>query len=222
MIYKTEFGVPLTLIKQASMMIPSDDFKFCLNEPTGNFFYDPWKLKTELKGTVWEEIYNSLPTQKGEAILIRLTGGESYISHADIDDRWHLNIAGTKCFLTDLDELKMYPLVQDGIWYNMDAGKRHTASNFGNRIRYQLVVRHLLKKNNIVDPIKMTIKSKDGVDPNDARFLFDDIISPWLNYANKSGTITDFSYINGVVVVSITPTIFKLFEMMLPEEFEIL
>lgn len=222
MIRTTQYYVPISLIAEAAKNIPSDEFKFSLNTPTGNFFYDAWELKPELHGTIWEKLYNSLPTIKGEARLIKLKGGESYISHSDIDDRWHLNIAGVKCFLTDLDDLKMYPLKQDGIWYNMDAGKRHTASNFGNRIRYQLVVRQLLKKNEIEDPITISIRARQEVDPDDARFLFDDVISPWLNYANKLETIANFSYQDGNVSFDISKRMLKTLENLLPEEFEIL
>lgn len=222
MIVKTQYVVPKTLLQEATKNIPSDEFKFCLNSPTGNFFYDPWELKKEFYGTVWEELYNSLPTVKGEARLIKLNGGESYISHADIDDRWHLNLSGIKCFLINLDGLKMYPLMQDGIWYEMDAGNKHTASNFGNTIRYQLVVRNLLKQNKLVDPIKLTIKFKNGVDLNTARFLFDDTVSPWLNLANKQGCISDFSYNSNIVSFNISKEFFNTFKNILPVEFEIL
>ncbi|MEY4332579.1 MAG: hypothetical protein RLZZ196_1317, partial [Bacteroidota bacterium] len=119
MISKTPYKVPIDFINEAAKSIPSKDFKFSLNEPTGNFFYDPWKLKDEFIGTVWEKIYNSLPMEKGEARIIKLESGKSYVSHADIDDRWHLHIHGERCFLNDLDDLKMYPLMLDGVWYDM-------------------------------------------------------------------------------------------------------
>ena len=221
MINATSYRVPLEDIEEAQNNIPSDSFKFCLNEPTGNFFYDSWQLKKDLIGTVWEKIYNSLPVQKGEARLIKLEGGESYASHADIDDRYHLNIAGVKCYLTDLDNLKMHPLTTDGIWYNMDAGRRQTASNFGNRTRYQLVVRHLLTKNTIIDPVKILVVPVEGVDPDDARFVFDDVVSPWLNSANKSGTINEFSFHKDYVSFVISEKVLENFRLVVPKEFKI-
>lgn len=222
MLTETSFVVSLDLINEALNNIPSSDFRYSLNDPTGNFFYDPWQLKKELVGTVWEKIYNSLPVQKGEARLIKLEGGESYISHADIDDRYHLNIAGVKCYLTDLDNLKMYPISTDGIWYNMDAGRRHTASNFGNRTRYQLVVRHLLIKNNIDDPVKISVVPVEGVDLEDARFVFDDVVSPWLNSAIKDGLINDFSFHNNYVSFMISKYDLTSLKAIIPREFKII
>jgi hypothetical protein len=221
MINITTFGVSLKIIEEAQQNIPSDDFKFCLNNPTGNFFYDPWQLNEELIGTVWETIYNSLPVEKGEARLIKLEGGKSYISHADIDDRYHLNISGVKCYLIDLDNLKMHPLVADGVWYNMDAGRRHTASNFGNRTRYQLVIRHLLKRNDISNPVKVTVVPAEDLNPDSARFIFDDVISPWLNSANKLGTISEFSYNENHVSFITSDVILESFKSFLPKEFQI-
>lgn len=221
MLSKTDHTVPLSLIEEALENLPSVDGKFCINEPIGNFFYDPWRIKDEFVGTVWETIYNSLPYNKGEARIIKLEGGECYISHADIDDRWHLNLSGIKCYLTDLDRLKMHALEQDGIWYSMDAGNRHTASNFGNRIRYQLVVRQLLIRHNFKNTLTITVKAKPEVNSEDARFIFDDVISPWLNAANKLATITNFSFNNGTVSFETIPLVAEKFKELLPSEFEI-
>lgn len=219
MIVKTNFGIDINLLQEAAQHLPVGDFRVPLNNPTGNFFYDPWILKEEFVGTVWEKIYNSLPVPKGEARLIKLNGGDAYISHADVDDRYHLNITGIKSYLIDLDNNVMHKTPADGVWYNMDAGRRHTAVNFGNRPRYQLVVRHLLNSSEIKDSVYVTIQTVNGVDKDDARFIFDDVLSPWLNYANKLGNINNFSYVDNIVKFNISQNSLNEFKEILPKEF---
>ena len=197
MLTRTNYTIPLTKIQEALTQIPNVDFRLAINEPIGNFFYDEWKLKDEFLGTVWEEIYNSLPLPKGEARIIKLSGGECYISHADVDDRYHLNLSGICSYLIDLDSNNMIKVHADGCWYNMNAAPRHTAANFGNVERYQLVVRHLLNRNHLTDPVAVDIVGTGNKD--DARFAFDDAVSSWLNVANKQGKISNFKFINGVV-----------------------
>jgi hypothetical protein len=167
--------------------------KTTINQPTGDFFYDPWVLKDEYKDTVWETLYNSLSVIKGEARIIILDPARCYQIHSDIDDRYHLNILGEECYLIDLVREQLHRLAQDGMWYDMDAGMLHTAANFGRRARVQLVVRKLLKRNKLVNPVAVTL-STTITNPDDARFVFDNTISPWLNESNKLGFINDFSY----------------------------
>lgn len=219
MLVKTKFSINVNLLEEAAKQIPDDEFRVPLNVPTGNFFYDPWNLKQEFIGTVWEKIYNSLSVPKGEARIIKLNGGEAYISHADIDDRYHLNISGFKSYLIDLDNDVMHETIPDGIWYNMDAGRRHTAVNFGNRIRYQLVIRHLLTNTEIKNPIKVVIRSRCNIDKDDARFIFDDRVSPWLNSANKLGIINNFSYVDNIINFNISENVLESFKEILPKEF---
>ncbi len=169
----------------------NDKTKTEINQPTGDFFYDPWEIKTEFKNTVIEEIVNTLPSPIGEARLILLKPGSCYHSHADIDDRYHLNIQGQYSYLIDLDNQQMFPTEVDGEWYEMNAGHRHVAANFGSKERIQLVVRILLKKNKLEDPVKIKIEYS-GSRLEKARFIFDDEISPWLNYACKNSIIDNF------------------------------
>jgi hypothetical protein len=205
MLTKTKFAVDVSLIDRALETIPSDDFKFTINEPTGDFFYDPWKIKEEFRGLAWEHLYNSLPTALGETRIIRLEGGKQYLSHADIDDRFHLNLSGNCCYLIDLDKSLMHATEKNGIWYEMDAGIRHSAVNFSNRYRYQLVARKLLNRPKLKNPRRIKI-SHSVVDPDDARYYFDDVISPWLNRANKRSVINNFSYSDGTVSFDIENT----------------
>lgn len=221
MIDQTPFNVDLSLINRALQSLPNIDFRLSLNEPTGNFFYDHWKIKEEFKGTDWELILNTLPIQFGEARIIRLQGANCYFSHADIDDRYHLNLNGDKCYLVDLDLEVMHPIKTDGAWYNMNAGKRHSAINFGNRPRHQLVVRHLLIRGNLKNPVTVSIMPRTGVDLEDARFLFDDIVSPWLSNVNKDLEMDNFSYQNSVVSFDISSYKINDLKKILPPEFEI-
>lgn len=203
MLRKTNFSVSPILIDQALSSIQGQSFKQAINRPTGNFFYDPWELCDEYRNTAIETIYQSLPSVKGEARIITLTGAESYFSHSDIDDRWHLNLCSKNAYLIDLDNREMFPLNKDGCWYEMNAGKRHTAANFGNRPRVQLVVRKLLKRSR--DPSLLLVKIITKItDLEDARYEFDDKISPLLNQFNKLGLIDNFSPTQSVVEFNTT------------------
>ena len=191
MLKETEHKISLDLLLEAQKCVEIFDGKTILNTPTGRFFYDNWNIKDEFKNTVWEKILDTLPYQIGEARLIKLNEHSCYSSHGDIDDRWHLNVSGDKSYLVDLSSLKMYPQTQDLTWWNMNAGPIHSAVNFGNEPRYQLVVRHLLLDNILKEPIQVCIY----VDEYN-RYEFDEKFSPWLNFANKQGIISNFDYRN--------------------------
>lgn len=200
MITLTKYSVKDLVLKQAQDSLPhlgNDDKKMSLvlNEPTGNFFYDPWEVKTEFKNTVWETILNSIPGPIGEARLIQLQHGTCYMSHSDVDDRYHLNLEGQYSFLIDVDSEQMFKTVADGKWYTIDAGRRHVAANFGSVRRTQLVVRQLLTQADLKDP--MTVKIAPICE--NPRFEFDDIISPWLHKMNKAGQLSDFTVLEDCV-----------------------
>ena len=172
--------------------------KTTITQPTGRFFYDPWIVKPEYQNTEIAKALSVLPMNVGEARVVRLEPGSTYIRHADIDDRYHLNISGTSAYLINLETDTMYKTEADGVWYTMDAGPIHVASNFGNAPRYQLVVRHLLKKNIIDNPIAVKIKPLI-TDVDEARYIFDNSVSTWLNTTNKLGKLADFDYVDYVV-----------------------
>lgn len=173
----------------SSLAVPTMDFRLTINKPSGHFFYDPWVISDEYKGTVWEEVLNTLPFPIGEARLIKLTKGNCYIEHADIDDRWHLSIISGKGYLVDLEAERLHRL-RIGQWYEMNAGKLHSAVNFGGDDRVQLVVRQLLTRNNLLNPKRITIKPT--VEKVNSRYTFDKIYSPLLNLLNKTGLMTEF------------------------------
>ena len=72
----------------------------------------------------------------------------------------------------------------------MDAGKIHTAMSIGEHVRAQLVVRKLLNKNKLQNPVTVKVYGNDN-----PRYKFDNVLSPWLNCANKKGTITNVSIV---------------------------
>jgi hypothetical protein len=221
MLTPTNYTTNPNLFQEACHHLPTGGMKTTINQPTGNFFYDPWVLKDEYKGTVWETLYDSLPVTKGEARIIILDPNQCYQIHADIDDRYHLNILGDNSYLIDLVRETMYPLSQDGVWYDMDASFLHTATNFGRRARVQLVVRKLLKNNKLNNPVEISLATSME-NTGHARFLFDNTMSPWFNEANKAGFINNFT--QGLVGITFNIEQDKLesFKRMLPEEFKIL
>lgn len=193
MLTKLHYTVSKEVLQEAAEWIPQSDFKSTINAPTNRFFYDLWELKPEYVGTPLEKIYKSLPLVKGEARIIVLSPGQCYQCHSDIDDRYHLNIQGHESFLIDIDNLTMYETKTDGVWHEMNAGVRHTAANFGQVPRIQLVIRKLLLHNELLNPVKVKL-TPARLDANDARFWFDQHVSIWLNYANKNNLIANFDY----------------------------
>lgn len=204
MLQSLPYFVNPELIQSAKELLPNADFKTSLNQPTGRFFYDPWEIKPEYKDTVWEEILNTLPYNYGEARLIRLQPQQCYTSHSDIDDRFHLNITGKKSYLVDLDNDNMYETKLDFTWHEMNAGKRHSAVNFGNRDRCQLVVRKLLFDMECKD-CKTVVITTNIENLDTARYEFDNLFSPVLNKLNKLRAISEFEYSREKVSFKIAP-----------------
>ena len=220
MLTPTNYTVNSNLFQEACSQLPEEGMRTTINQPTGNFFYDPWILKDEYTGTVWETLYNSLPVTKGEARIIILDPNQCYQRHSDIDDRYHLNILGENSYLIDLVRETMYPLSQDGVWYDMDASFLHTAANFGRLARIQLVIRKLLKKNKLVNPIKVSLTTT-MLNADHARHIFDNTVSPWLNEANKAGYIANFSYSSIFVKFDIEQDKLDSLKHILPVEFKL-
>jgi hypothetical protein len=221
MLTPTKYTVDTSLFQEACYHLPKQGMKTTINQPTGNFFYDPWIIKDEYKGSVWETLYNSLPVTKGEARIIILDPAQCYQTHADIDDRYHLNIQGEACYLIDLVREQMFCLEQDGIWYDMDTSFLHTATNFGRRARAQLVVRKLLKNNKLKNPIAISL-STTIANTDDARFVFDNTLSPWFNEANKLGFINNFDHSPISIKFNIEKDKIDSLKRMLPTEFKII
>lgn len=199
MLTRTEYRFDVPNIRQYDFV----DLKTTINQPSGSFFYDPWEIKLEYKGTIWEDLLNSLPFKKGEARIINMAPGTTYYSHADIDDRWHYNLQSQRSYLIDLDNEQMFLLNPDGYWYDMDAGKIHVACNFGSINRLQLVIRKLLIKTTCSKLV--TVKIKPSKPQNDFIYKFDNLVSPWLNTVNKKKSMKDFSFLNNEVIFKVNP-----------------
>lgn len=220
MLQKLHYTVFTELLQEAEALIPQAENRYVINEPTGRFFYDTWQLKAEYQNTVWEKILATLPMPIGEARVMVLKPGTAYNAHADLDDRYHLNINGEACYLIDLDNDQMHKLERDGFWYEMDAGRLHTAANFGRYYRVQLVVRKLLNDAILTNPVRVkilpTITSKD-----DARFIFDQTISKWISSADKNNIIAKLDVVNNIVEFDIEQSHLSDLENSLPPEFKI-
>lgn len=193
------------------------DGKLSINKPTASFFYDPWQIKEEYAGTPIETALQQLPDNIGEARLIKLKSGTCYFAHSDIDDRYHLNISGDCAALVDLETKQNYFLQNDGVWYDMDAGRIHSAVNFGQYDRVQLVVRKLLHRNVLVNPVTINVIPQG----ENARFVFDNTLSPWLNRANKEGKINNFISNGMSIILSIDDDWIDDFVMTCPKNFRI-
>lgn len=192
MIKQTGFYVHAKFLNRAISEVKNFSGRTTFNQPHNSFFYDQWSIKDEFRGSIWEILLNTLSVPHGEARLIVLQPGETYLAHADIDDRYHLSITGNHSFLIDINKEKMYPCVVDGNWYEMDAGKIHTAANYGEIARAQLVVRKLLKRGKFLNSVHVSISPTQHL--NDYRYRFDHQISPWLNAMNNSKKLDNFKF----------------------------
>lgn len=221
MLTQLPYSVPQELMSNAGYdALPTDDFRYTINQPTGSFFYDPWVIKPEHQDTVWGSILQTLPLPIGEARLIVLKPGTGYQSHADIDDRYHLNIIGEQCYMLDFDNQKLHQVATNGNWYEMDAGRIHSAANFGRLDRIQLVIRKLLDNASLADPVAVKLTST-GLSKEDTRYMFDQTVSKWLNYANKQQAISNFEFNHGVVSFSIERNRIDELQSILIKEFKL-
>ena len=193
MLTRTEYKISVSPseIEEELYKLPRDDFRFTLNRPSGNFLYDPWIIKDGYRNSIWARLLSVLPPCIGEARIIILDNGQCYQSHGDIDNRYHLNLTGSHSYAVNLETNTIFEMINDGYWYDFDAGLRHSAANFGRDFRAQLVVRKLLLNNTLKNPIKLRIMSTLPVD--DTRFIGENAITPWLNRADKQGIITNLS-----------------------------
>lgn len=219
MITRLEYQIPQAVFQNLKHEIPDFEHRIDINSSTGDFFYDKWEVSAQFKNTVWQTVLESLPFSVGEARLMKLEPGTAYYSHADVDDRYHLNITGDKSFLVDLDKNILHSVNNDGYWYEMNAGVRHSAVNFGNETRIQLVVRKLLQKNKLLNPVAVKI-SLEKI-RHDYRYVFDDVYSPKLNSLIKEGLADNFSLKDEQVYFSIEKDALDDLNKICPEGFKI-
>jgi hypothetical protein len=211
---------PPGLIARALKEYPVTGEKTVLNEPTGDFFYDTWKIKDIYKDTVWQQVLDTLPMTIGQARIIKLEPGDSYQAHADIDNRWHLNLTGEQAYLIDLDNQKMFECKCNNHWYYMDASHIHAATNYGSIPRLQLVVREPLRRSR--QPINLvSIDIGPAYEQSRFRYKFDNLISPWLNRANQQYKISDFKHNFDSVSFKLEQELVAELEALITEEYQL-
>lgn len=220
MITKQIWVCPEGLIEQALKEHPVTGEGTVLNEPTGDFFYDMWKIKDLYKDTIWQQVLDTLPMSIGQARIIKLAPGESYMAHADIDNRWHLNLTGEQAYLIDLDNKVMHECVRDNRWAYMDASRIHAATNYGSIPRLQLVVREPLR--NSRQPIDLvSINMEPAYEQHDFRYKFDKIFSPFLNRANQRYKLADFLHSTFSLSFKLERELLEEFKQLITSEFKV-
>lgn len=163
-----------------------------INQPTGHWLYDPYEIKDKWEGSAFDDFLQKLSFPVGEVRLMKLGPGTSYRSHADIDDRYHLNlVTNDQSYLIDLENKKMHKINNDGVLYRMDAGRIHTACNFGSTDRIQLVIRIPLERNTGEEYFTKILKFKNL--PFNFRYIFDNEISTFLNKLTKDKSLGFFN-----------------------------
>jgi len=175
--------------KILELVLDLDTGKHDLSRPTGRFFYDPWVLNEEYKGTELEVLFNQLESP-GQVRVNVLEEGRAYQQHADLDDRYHLSLDGVESYLVDLTNGQLHDTRTDNIVYEMDAGRLHSAVNFGYYPRKQLVIRKLLPFNKLENPLSVSLKATPV--PR-LRYNFDQTFSVWFNKSIKAGIIANFN-----------------------------
>lgn len=220
MISKQPWQCPAGLIEQALKEYPVSDKITVLNTSTGDFFYDNWKIKELYKGTAWQQVLDTLPYTIGQARVIKLEPGESYMAHADIDNRWHLNLTGEQAYLVDLDVKLMYECVRDNHWAYMDASRTHAATNYGSIPRLQLVVREPLRRSR--EPIDLiSVGIEAAYEQHDFRYKFDKVFSPFLNRANQQYKLADFAHSEHSLSFQLEKELIDQFKTFVTSEFKV-
>jgi hypothetical protein len=79
----------------------------------------------------------------------------------------------------------------------------------------------LLKQNKLIDPIEVSL-SPTISNTDDARFIFDNTLSPWLNAANKNEFINNFDYSPVGIKFNIEKNKLDSFKSIIPAEFRLL
>lgn len=162
-----------------------------ISHSTGDHFYDEWLLDDRFKGTELETLWNNLDSP-GHARIILQSPGACYMAHCDIDNRYHINLFGNDCYLIDLEKLKMYHTQADGLVYSFDAGIKHTAANFSNQYRAQLVITRRLSYNKLDDPVNVLCVLENNKDYYNVRYPHDLKMLKYINKGIENKVINDF------------------------------
>lgn len=177
------------IVKQVSCI----DFEksLAINYTDGSLLNGPYKTKLEYVDTPLGNLLELLGNP-GEARLLKLESGESYIAHSDPDDRIHVAITTNEhAYLIDFDDEKMYHLPVDGECWLMDTSKTHIAGNFGARPRIHLNIRVALPK--FTSPgYSLKVEGGDYSWKHDSYM----VLMAFFNTAIKDKIITGFEKVN--------------------------
>ena len=76
MVVEIPYSVSKDIVSAAADFVLSQgNYRMVINEPTGNFFYDKWKIKSEYNNTPFYDILKSIDFPIGEARVIPLEAG---------------------------------------------------------------------------------------------------------------------------------------------------
>ena len=170
-----------------------DMFKLDINLPTGEFYYDPWQLKPEYEHTAVAQLLHQL-APVGQAKIVSIPPGQCYLAHSDVEDRYHVTLQSEHSYVLDITHQQQYACVADDRVYHMNTAQLHTVMNAGYVPRIQLVVRQLLTRHTLVNPVHVHIEATEA--PYNLRQQWDQHILVWCNLANKQGVMTDFDPMN--------------------------
>jgi hypothetical protein len=180
-----------SIVEQVEKMPFFDKFVQLNETDEGRLLNGPYRIKSDFIGTPLGNLLEQLGNI-GEARLLKLKPGESYMAHSDPDDRLHMSIITNEYTrIIDLEENKMYHLPVDGSVWLMDTGPIHVASNFGAHDRVHLNIRVLLP--DVKEGYTRFIV--EGGD-YDWKHVIQVSITRWINRALKEGRLTGLRKIN--------------------------
>jgi hypothetical protein len=112
--------------------------------PEGAKAADYSEISPPFRGTVVEELLNSLPVPYGRARLMLLKPKSCLSIHSDSGERYHVAVkTNPGSYLIEVENDghgKFHHVPADGQVYLMDASRLHTAINSGRKPRIHLVV----------------------------------------------------------------------------------
>jgi uncharacterized cupin superfamily protein len=158
---------------------------------TGDAYYDEWLLDDRYRGTELGRLWDTLD-RPGQARVIMQPPGRAYMAHADVDDRYHINLTGSESYLIDLDQGRLHPCRADGRVYRFQASMAHTAANFGNEHRAQLVIKQRLAHNTLTDPVPTMVRLRNRRDYHQGRYGYDLRMLAFIGSGSRLGVITAF------------------------------
>jgi hypothetical protein len=94
-------------------------------------------------GTAFERFLKDLPFAYGRTRLMRMRPKSCLSIHADPTRRYHMAlITNPDCYIVGVSggEGSFHQIPADGVLYEMDAHRTHTAMNSGNKDRFHLVI----------------------------------------------------------------------------------